>query len=236
MTDQKQKELPPQERYREKLFTGSSHSWALEKLKELSAQSLVLDIGPGTGVMGRLLREQGVTLCDAVEIDEQAREFVKPFYRTTVKSLSELELQQYDYVLLLDVLEHMPYPDQFLQELDPFLKPGGQILISVPNIAHWSIRFSLLFGRFNYKHRGILDKTHFRFFTRSSLKEMLCLRQDLSIKEQDATIEPLELILPIWLTKQYLFQLCSRIRLAMARFIPGLMAFQHLARVHKRKQ
>ncbi len=47
-----------------------------------------------------------------------------------------------------------------------FLAPGGRVLVSVPNVAVWNVRFGLLFGRFEYTPTGTLDRTHLRFFTR----------------------------------------------------------------------
>jgi len=227
------KNLPPQERYKEKLFVGSSHSWALELLSAMTPEQSLLDIGPGTGVMGRLLKQQGISKCDAVEIDPEAREFVRPHYREVTEDISELDAGQYDYVLMLDVLEHMADPERFLRDLDPIIKPGGEILISVPNIAHWSVRFSLLFGQFRYQERGILDRTHLRFFTRSSLKKMVLEQAGFRVIRQGATIEPLELILPGWLTENKPFQFLSRLRLKFAQLLPGLMAFQHLIYLKK---
>jgi 2-polyprenyl-3-methyl-5-hydroxy-6-metoxy-1,4-benzoquinol methylase len=75
------------------------------------------------------------------------------------------ELKTYDLILLLDVLEHLPDSTATLRKLSKLLEPGGQIIVSVPNIAHLSVSVPLLLKRrFNYQGSGILDRTHLRFF------------------------------------------------------------------------
>jgi 2-polyprenyl-3-methyl-5-hydroxy-6-metoxy-1,4-benzoquinol methylase len=73
----------------------------------------------------------------------------------------------------MDVLEHLRDPVSLLKRLRPFLKPDGTIIISIPNVANLSIRFGLLFGRWNYAEYGILDRTHLRFFTRKTAIAMV---------------------------------------------------------------
>jgi 2-polyprenyl-3-methyl-5-hydroxy-6-metoxy-1,4-benzoquinol methylase len=68
-------------------------------------------------------------------------------------------------VVLADVLEHLPDPVRVLRSVHSLLNPGARIVVSVPNVAHVSVRAQLLFGRFRYSARGILDRTHLRFFT-----------------------------------------------------------------------
>jgi 2-polyprenyl-3-methyl-5-hydroxy-6-metoxy-1,4-benzoquinol methylase len=84
------------------------------------------------------------------------------------------ELQSYDIILLLDVLEHLPDPVGALKTLSGSLNPGGQVIVSVPNIAHLSVSVPLLIGRrFTYTDAGILDRTHLKFFVESSATELL---------------------------------------------------------------
>ena len=90
--------------------------------------------------------------------------------------------QPYDYLLLADVLEHLRDPLATICRLMPLLKEEGTVVLSVPNVAHLYVRLMLLCGRWKYEERGILDRTHLRFFTRTSLKEFLeaagiCLRR-----------------------------------------------------------
>ncbi len=60
-----------------------------------------------------------------------------------------------------------------LVALNERLAPGGEVVLSIPNVAHLWVRLSLLLGRFEYAGRGILDRTHVRFFTERSLRALL---------------------------------------------------------------
>ena len=220
-------------RYQSKLFLGSSHSWAIEKLGRLDSESSALDIGPGSGVIGKWLQGQGISNISAVEIDAAAREHVKPFYKQVADSLERLENQKFDAIILLDVIEHMAEPERFLQSVTEYLKPGGFILISVPNIAHWSVRFQLLFGFFEYTNRGLLDRTHLQLFNRRRVTRLEKSAANLKALEYNSSILPLELVFPEIITTSYPFELCSRARLAIARALPGLFAYQHLCCLEK---
>lgn len=79
-----------------------------------------------------------------------------------------------DLVLLLDVLEHLPDPLKVLRGVAEQLAPQGAIIVSLPNVAHLSVALPLLIrGEFRYRPAGILDKTHLRFFVRSSALELV---------------------------------------------------------------
>lgn len=103
----------------------------------------------------------------------------------------------------------------------------------MPNVAHWSVRLPLLLGFFEYTSRGILDRTHYRFFTRQSFKRLLN-RPELAELRLSGSISPLELALPGALYGNAFFRICSRIRMAAARLAPGLCAYQHLATARKK--
>jgi O-antigen biosynthesis protein len=70
------------------------------------------------------------------------------------------------------VLEHLRDPLRALQSLSAFLRPEGYFVVSLPNVAHASVRLALLEGRFAYQELGLLDSTHLRFFTRESMEKM----------------------------------------------------------------
>jgi SAM-dependent methyltransferase len=76
----------------------------------------------------------------------------------------------FEVIIFADVLEHLPGPAQVLETAVRGLNPGGLVLISVPNVGHWSIRANLLFGRFDYQEYGLMDSTHLRWFTEKSLR------------------------------------------------------------------
>lgn len=83
------------------------------------------------------------------------------------------EREPFDVVLFADVLEHVPDPAALLRLAAVALNPGGIVLISVPNVAHWTMRLHLLRGRFNYTEIGIRDATHLRWFTLKTIKDLV---------------------------------------------------------------
>jgi len=131
----------------------------------------VLDVGCNTGMLGKILHKKNIL--DGLDINPQALKLAKPYYRhlfnidLTTSKLSSLT-KRYDYIILSDVLEHLPRPDQLLIKIKRFLKPNGFIICSLPNIARFEIRFQLLFGHFNYTESGIINQDHLRFFNKKS--------------------------------------------------------------------
>ena len=94
-----------------------------------------------------------------------------------VGDLNTFDVDQlpHDYEVLLfgDTLEHLPDPAAVLRRLRTRLAPGGHLVLSIPNVANWAMRLGLLAGHFDYTDRGILDRTHLRFYTRRTLIQML---------------------------------------------------------------
>jgi SAM-dependent methyltransferase len=79
----------------------------------------------------------------------------------------------FDCIVAADVIEHTSDPEAFLRTMLSLLAPSGTVVLSVPNVAHWTIRWSLLRGAFDYTDTGLLDRTHLHFFTRDSLLRLL---------------------------------------------------------------
>lgn len=157
-----------------RLGLGASHRLLLA---EVEPGETILEIGPATGYMTRLLREKEC-IVDIVEIDkESAREAAVHSRHAYVGSVGDaffLEQirQQYDTILFADVLEHLPNPQRVLEMVWAKLKPNGRILASIPNVAHWTVRWKLLLGQFRYEETGLLDRTHLRFFTLQTAQEL----------------------------------------------------------------
>lgn len=225
--------LTPQERYLHKPFLGSSHNWAFEQLKGTARDAKVLDFGSGSGCIGRYLKDIGLRQIYAVDIDPAARDHVREVYHEVTCDISSLSCNEFDIILALDVLEHTSNPEGLLKIFLSRLKPGGTLLISVPNIAHWSIRFSLLFGFFNYTERGILDKTHLHFFTKRSLSALLLSQPGTRLVSSAASIPPAEFVLPSWVSESAAFQALNKAHLEIAQVLPGFFGYQLLARIEK---
>lgn len=96
----------------------------------------------------------------------------------------------------LCVLEHLINPDKILKQLISILKQDGLIFISVPNVANLTMRISLLFGQFNYSDRGILDRTHLRFFTQRTFSSLIT-SSEVEKVHVGVTPIPFEIVLPL---------------------------------------
>jgi 2-polyprenyl-3-methyl-5-hydroxy-6-metoxy-1,4-benzoquinol methylase len=163
-------------RYEFKPFKYSSHYWILDALAREKGPMRILDVGTASGYLGKIWRGQGHYVA-GVEYDaaaaEKARQYYDAFQVADVETYSFPFRGEFDYIVFADVLEHLRDPAAVLRRCIPALKDSGKIIISVPNIANWVIRLSLLFGKFDYMDKGILDRTHMRFFTLRSLKAMM---------------------------------------------------------------
>lgn len=79
----------------------------------------------------------------------------------------------YDVLLAAAVLEHLKEPERLLRETAALLKPGARAIVSLPNVAHWMLRWRLLLGRFDYADYGVMDRTHCRLYTVRTGRELL---------------------------------------------------------------
>ena len=140
----------------------------------------VLEIGCGSGQTLEMLKEK--KLCaETVGIElfataaDEARSRIDAVYCMDVeKTPLPKELGKFDLILLLDVLEHLVDPWTFLRHIkERYLAINGKVIVSLPNARHFSLVLPLLRGRFDYVERGILDKTHLRFFTNDSAIKLL---------------------------------------------------------------
>lgn len=150
----------------------SSHQLVLDQAR---GARTILDVGCSAGVLARDLKAQGSTV-DGIEYDAIAAEEARQVCRTVLvgdlesMDLGSLDPAGYDAVLCADIIEHLRDPVAALARLRPHLKPGGKLVISVPNIANWSMRLTHLAGRWDYQERGLMDRTHLRFFTLRTIR------------------------------------------------------------------
>jgi 2-polyprenyl-3-methyl-5-hydroxy-6-metoxy-1,4-benzoquinol methylase len=146
-------------------------------LERVPEGASVLDVGCWSGSVGRFVIERRKATVDGVEPDEGMASLAKSAYRHVfVCSFQDFLSRgdtRYDRLLFLDVLEHLPEPTELLRRSRQLLDHGGRALVSIPNVAHWSIRKELLLGRWRYEDTGVLDRTHLRFFTLDSAAELL---------------------------------------------------------------
>ena len=140
----------------------------------------ILECGCSSGFISRLITDDDGPQVVGIEIDpaaaEQARRFCSSVLSCDLNKpgwSGELMGASFDLITFGDVLEHLLDPVRTLREAKQLLKPGGRVLISLPNIAHWTVRAKLLLGRFEYQETGLMDYTHLRFFSAITGRRMI---------------------------------------------------------------
>jgi 2-polyprenyl-3-methyl-5-hydroxy-6-metoxy-1,4-benzoquinol methylase len=136
----------------------------------------VLDVGCSRGATAAALRARGVAWIAGIEPDPEdaaaAAEAYDEVLCARLESVAADFAGRFDAVLFGDVLEHLEDPSEALVRVRPWLKPGGAIVASVPNLGHWAVVDDLLRGRFDYVPYSLLSGTHVRFFTRRTLTDL----------------------------------------------------------------
>ena len=212
---------------------GSSHR-LVAALARRSGRSPILDVGAGAGFLGRQLTGTQVAL-DAVEPDDASARVAEKYYRAVYREPAETFIPRDAYGVMVfgDVLEHLISPEKIVARLLGCLTPDGIVLVSLPNIAHFAVRLLLLSGRFPSMDRGILDRTHLHFYTRTTGAAML-ERAGLRVLECHPTIVPL----PDLMNRKWkpLAMVAQSAQLIAAHLAPGLFAHQWVFVAVRREQ
>jgi len=139
----------------------------------------VLDVGCSNGELIKFFkREWGTRFAVGIEIDKElAREARSWADKIIVSDLDKIDHNaidktSFDLIVFADILEHTKNPDIVLKEILKLASQNTQIIISLPNIQHWTAIKNLLIGKFPQRERGLFDKTHLRFFTFDSIKKL----------------------------------------------------------------
>jgi 2-polyprenyl-3-methyl-5-hydroxy-6-metoxy-1,4-benzoquinol methylase len=210
----------------------------------------VLDVGCGIGLNGAAIKRTGARVTgleiSPASIARASRvldDVVVADVTSDASVRAALGDRRFDLLLFADVLEHTADPGAALRRLLPHLEEDGHVIVSLPNVAAWPVRLSLLAGRFEYEPSGILDDSHLRFFTRESAirlveaagLEVLRVEQNpmlvraakkLILRGLDARAEPTALAgsLPYKAYQAFV----RPIEDVAANLAPGLLAFQHV--------
>ena len=139
----------------------------------------VLEFGCGEGALGEALKRRQKCRVVGIEIDRnaaaKARKRLDDVYCGDAREIIELIEEQFDWIVGGDIIEHLDEPWTFLAELRRIARPGGKLLLSLPNVANASIVADLLQGRFDYVYMGLTCVGHLRFFTRRTVEDMLTI-------------------------------------------------------------
>jgi glycosyltransferase involved in cell wall biosynthesis len=157
--------------YSAKLGYTSSHTLAIDAVPP---GARVLDVGCGPGHVARALRAKGCRVVGLDRHDPGTGNFDEFVRWDLDREPIPVQVADFDWLLLLDVIEHLASPERFLAELrDAFELSGPTILLSAPNTAFLPMRIMLLLGQINYGKEGILDFGHTRLFTLGTLRDLL---------------------------------------------------------------
>ncbi len=214
---------PP--RYPAKTGRWSSHRQLPEMIP---AGHRVLDLGCGEGLLSERLSRRG---CRVIGVDQHVgarakASCIKTYALDLDGGLGMLDEAPFDTILLADVLSHLTEPDAVLAQCHQRLRSGGQLIISVGNVAHLSVRLSLLLGRFEYTPRGILERKHAVLYTLKSLKRLLASQQ-FRVAGVRVTPVPFESVWPR-AAGHWWVQGLSAVSYALARAWQTLFAYQFL--------
>ena len=218
----------------DKLNPNQAHSIILSQIQ---TSSRVLDLGCATGYLGRFLTEKRGCVVDGIELDQRAAEEASRFLRRVwVGSVEDEEVlsavsEKYDVILCAAVLEHLAHPEFALQRLRHLIADNGVLIAGLPNVAHWSMRWALLRGDWDYTEYGILDRTHLHFYTLNSAREMFENAGYVinRIEVSNIGVGPLQLVLRlmpkgrIWLRNWFV------------NHFPTLFAYEMIFNTHVRK-
>lgn len=141
-------------------------------------QARILEAGCGFGETGRRALELGK--CGTyvgIEISPKAAEIaaknISQVLAGNVETMAlPFEAGSFDALLISEVLEHLVDPWATLKRLAPLLREGAKVMASSPNVSHYRIILSLLRGEWKLTDVGVMDRTHLRWFTPQSYREM----------------------------------------------------------------
>ncbi len=164
-----------QEIIHNKIYTNSGNINVLNEIP--STAKKILDIGCGAGDNSRILFA-AQKIVDGITISEDEAKIAAEFQRSThiynlENGLPPAITDTYDTVICAHVLEHICYPQNVLRDTRARMSDEALLIIALPNIMHYKTRLKLMKGNFHYTESGIMDYTHFRWYTFKSAQTML---------------------------------------------------------------
>ena len=177
----------------------------------------ILDIGCGQGQLGEAIQKKAYEVW-GIEANQHAVDAAARRLHRAIQSdlhdhdrvRDELDGAIFDSLIFSDVLEHTYDPLKVLRAYLNYVRPGGSVVISVPNALVWEFRFKYLFGKFDYQDTGVLDRTHIRFFTFKNARKLV-EAAGCKITIVDSTPYIVRAILPADQARGLQTERCSRI-------------------------
>jgi 2-polyprenyl-3-methyl-5-hydroxy-6-metoxy-1,4-benzoquinol methylase len=148
-------------------------SWVIQNIP--IGENRVFDLGCATGVLGKRLKEMNKAseVVGAEIFEFAAQEALKYYDKVYIGDVEDIDIEfhnYFDYVVCGDILEHLRDPWKMLKRIHGWLKEDGILHISIPNVRYWRLlRDLIIFGKWEYRDAGILDRTHLRFFAKKDI-------------------------------------------------------------------
>ncbi len=142
---------------------------------DLGPESSVLEVGCGRGATAALIKERSGCRTVGIELNpEAALAAERRLDRVIHGDVQTVEPgEEFDAIVAFELFEHLTDGQAFLERAAGWLRPGGRMVFSVPNVGHYSVVEDLIAGRWDYIPMGLLCATHVRFFTRRTLEDWL---------------------------------------------------------------
>ena len=150
----------------------------LQRARFFDNGETVLDVGCGPGYLAEYLAKQKNCIVVGVEQDPRLAEIA----RRVCAQVHEVDLEteglrniqgKFTAIFFGDVIEHVRNAPDLLRQASELLEAGGRIIVSTPNFVHIKNRVRVLFGSFEYRDAGLLDRTHVHFYTKRTLYGLL---------------------------------------------------------------
>jgi glycosyltransferase involved in cell wall biosynthesis len=206
----------------------SSHYYAF---RLVGRDQRVLEIGSSDGAFGAELVRAGNRV---VGLGRSANVSPSSGYANVIEADPEHGVhealrtlgEQFDRIIVLDVLEHLRDPNRLLRDLRTELASRGKLIVSVPNAVNVTVRLMVLFGQFRYSNRGILDWSHLRFFTKKTIRKLL-EQNGYRVTARYYTLIPIERVVPVR-PESRLLRFANRLLRVATSLAPGLLAYEVL--------
>lgn len=224
------------------MISKTKNTTQLENIEMIAADFVppdtrVLDLGCADGRIGTWLEKHRNCTVLGVEIDKSlAKTAAGKISKVIQGDLEDSKTQarimrdaKFDVIFASNILEHLRGPAICMKKIIKALKKNGVVVVILPNIAHFSTRFELFRGRFNYIDSGILAKTHLRFFTVKSAIEFIEKACNLTIEHIDYELTPLPIVHRVF---NAIPSVGNRIEKKIYRAFPNFFAYQIAIKSH----
>ena len=207
----------------------SSHTKIINYIKSLNNKKLkILDVGCSKGFIARGLQNHNFEFY-GIEYNKADAKDARKYYKEI--KIADLDKEKpnyprnsFDVIIMADIIEHLKDSAGAVKHFAQFLKKDGFMIISTANVANLYVRLKLLFGNFDYEERGIMDKTHLRFFTLKTFRK-LAKEAGLKVVKEDFTPIPLPMVASAF-EEGRILNIFHKLNYLSAKTLPRLLSFQ----------